>query len=175
MISPTSPANDPRVLRMDADLTDPTSLLLRSMTNPIHGTDPQNIFNNTTYHQTALPSANAIGTARAMAGMYAAIVSGPEGERLLSGTTVADAVRPRAKGPDACLHLDTSWGLGYGLLSELFPYPTSSCFGHCGTGGSIAFGDAEQQVAFAYLPTSMQRELSDPRSQTLMAAVYAAI
>lgn len=175
MIASSTPSEDPRVLRMDADLADPESLLLRSMTNPIHGDDPLNIFNRPEFHQVALPSANAIGTATAMASMYAGVVSGLDGRRLLSAETLAESTRPRSKGPDACLHIDTSWGLGYGLKSELFRFPTASCFGHCGTGGSVAFGDAATEVAFAYLPTSMQRNLSDPRPELLINAVYEAL
>jgi CubicO group peptidase (beta-lactamase class C family) len=175
MAAPTEPATDPRILRMDADLVDPMSLLLRSMTNPIHGDDPQNIFNRPVYHQTPLPSANAIGTARSMAALYSAVVSGTDGEPLLSRQLLGDAIVPRSKGEDACLHFETSWGLGYGLRSELFAFPNESCFGHCGTGGSVAFGDVEAELAFAYLPNGMQRKLDDPRADKLVAAVYDAL
>jgi CubicO group peptidase (beta-lactamase class C family) len=167
-------AADPRVARMDADLADYSSLLFRSISNPIHG-ESWDVVNTPGYHQVSLPSANAIGTPRAMAGMYAALVSGRSDQRLLSPEVLADATRPRAKGPDACLRVDSSWGLGYGLTSELFPFPRASCFGHGGSGGSFAFGDAENEIGFAYLPISMQRDFSDARSQSLMAAVYEAV
>jgi CubicO group peptidase (beta-lactamase class C family) len=51
--------------------------------------------------------------------------------------------------------------------------PSSSAFGHPGAGGSHAFADPENGIAFAYVMNQMEQSLlPNEKSLRLMRAVY---
>ncbi|WP_179956721.1 serine hydrolase domain-containing protein [Amycolatopsis anabasis] len=169
------PAEDPRLAAMDAALADPGSLLFRSVANPVTAATWDGV-NTRAYHAAPLTSANAIGTARSMARHYASLLGEVDGIRSLKPETVAEATRTRSHGPDALIPAVVSgWGLGYAVHSELHPFPAEGCFGHGGAGGSRAFADPGRELAFAYLPNNMIRDYGDPRSGSLVEAVYRAL
>jgi CubicO group peptidase (beta-lactamase class C family) len=119
-----------------------------------------------------LGGANAVTNARSLARMYGAMLAEVDGVRLLDDDTVETARTPRVNGPDACLLIDTTFGLGFMLDSDFNPLLSAGSFGHPGAGGSLAFADPETGIGFGYVMNQMQTNLAaDPRPAALMAAV----
>ena len=113
------------------------------------------------------------GTARALARLYAALVGEVDGVRLLRPETVAAACVPQSEGGDAVLYLPTRFGLGFMLPPALGPSAAPSTFGHPGAGGSLALGDPERGIGFAYVMNRMGFHLfSDPRELSVRQALF---
>jgi CubicO group peptidase (beta-lactamase class C family) len=123
-----------------------------------------------------MPSSNGIGSARALARIYAAVAGEVDGIRLLAPATLAAACEVRSDGPDAVLMLPTRFGTGFMLPPTLCLGAPPSAFGHPGAGGSLGLGDAESELGFGYVMNRMQFGVTgDPRATGLVAAVYAAL
>ncbi|WP_197990422.1 serine hydrolase domain-containing protein [Streptomyces pactum] len=93
-------------------------------------------------------------TARAAARLYAALIGEVDGVRLLSPEWTARAAEPAVTGRDRMLLGHYTKGLGYFLgLPETAGEVT--CFGHHGSGGSIAFADRDRGMSFALTRTRL--------------------
>jgi CubicO group peptidase (beta-lactamase class C family) len=157
----------PERLEMLKAMASPASLAMRAL----NVTDPPFNFNSRGVHAGELPAANAIGTARALARLYAAAIGEIDGIRLLDPATVEDATREQANGPDQVILQDTRFGSGFFLPSPFTPLMGRRSFGHPGAGGSLAFADPDRGIGFAYVMNRMQQNLSgDPRAADLVAA-----
>jgi len=151
---------------------DAGSLLMRAL-NP---TDPPFSFNYPGLHAAELPGANGIGTARALARLYAATIGEVDGIRILDDATVRGATVEQSSGRDAVLGLDTRFGSGFFLPSPFSPLMSPASFGHAGAGGSLALADPERGVGFAYVMNQMQQGIAgDPRPAALVRALTGAI
>ncbi|MEZ0578160.1 serine hydrolase domain-containing protein [Nocardioides sp. MH1] len=123
-----------------------------------------------------LPSGNGMGTARAIARMYAATIGEVDGVRLVSPEVLADAVRPQSEGLDAVTGYETRYGTGFQLAFPVRPMSGAGAFGHYGLGGSVAFADRDRGFAFGYTVSQMGPSTpADPRSVALVDAVVAAL
>lgn len=155
-------------LRLIEALRNPASLTSRALSPT---TSPLN-YNARAVHAGELPAVNGIGTARALARLYAAAVGEIDGIRLLSDAAVRDATIEQSNGPDRVLQVDTRFGSGFMLPSPFQPLLGSRSFGHAGSGGSLAFADPERDLAFAYVMNRMGRRVAnDPRSARLIDAI----
>ena len=75
-------------------------------------------------------------------------------------------------GGDAVLYLPTRFGLGFMLPPALGPSAAPTTFGHPGAGGSLALGDPERGLGFAYVMNRMSLATAgDPRADGLVAAL----
>jgi CubicO group peptidase (beta-lactamase class C family) len=147
---------------------DPNSLSRRALSI----TEPALDFNSREVHAAEIPGANGIGTARALAKMYAACVGEVDGVRLLDAETVQDATREQSNGPDKVLLIPTRFGSGFFLSSDFSPLYGPASFGHAGAGGSLALADPDAEIGFGYVMNKMQQNLSgDPRTTALIQAV----
>jgi CubicO group peptidase (beta-lactamase class C family) len=148
---------------------DPQSLLNRATTNP-----PAR-YNHPDVLAAGWPASGLITTARALAEFYARLSAG----ELLHPENLSDAIRVRHSGSDAVMVLDSSYGLGYMRPSQIFTFPDNAgpgAFGHPGAGGAFAFGDVENQLAFAFVPNLRRDALAgDRRAIDLVEATYAAL
>jgi len=134
----------------------------------------QSPFNTREVHAAEIPAANGIGTASALARIYAATLQPIDGVKLLS-----DATRERARvtvtpegEADACLVLPSTFGMGFMTTGFMSPYMGPGCYGHPGAGGSVAFASPENDIAFAFVMNQMDNNLAnDPRTVNLCAAV----
>jgi CubicO group peptidase (beta-lactamase class C family) len=120
-----------------------------------------------------MPSSNGVGTARAVARHYAALVSDVDGRRILQPNTVAAATRPQVSGPDRVIGLPMTFGLGY-----MAPPPGApqGSFGHVGAGGSLGLAHPGDGWALGYVMNQMQLGMSgDARSAGLVDALVQAI
>jgi CubicO group peptidase (beta-lactamase class C family) len=130
-------------------------------------------FNDRELQAGQIPAANGISTARSLARLYAGCVSEIGGPRILSRSSVDDAIRVQSYGrqlfgpPD----MGQRWGTGFLLNSPpARPMLCDRSFGHDGAGGQLGFADDEHGVGFAYLSNQMGG-IADQRANLLTAAV----
>lgn len=136
--------------------------------------------NTPEWRRAELPAANGHGTARALARLYGALARGGEedGHHLLGPGALARATAEQAFGRDAVLPgLTTRFGLGFMLGHPRLPLgPGAHSFGHPGMGGSLAFGDPERRLGFAYVRNRVQAGMAgDAQGFRLAGAVYRAL
>lgn len=136
------------------------------------------VVNTAAWRSAELPSANGHATARGVARVYAALARGGavDGARVLSASTLREAVRERVHGPDLILQRPSRFGLGFQLTQPERPLgPNAGAFGHFGTGGSVGFADPEADVAFGYVMNDLGPRWQNPRNRALIDAVYASL
>jgi CubicO group peptidase (beta-lactamase class C family) len=155
----------------------PNTLLGRALT--LNGAFGQGSWNERAMHAAEVPAANGITNASSLARMYAGLfgtVDGYAAAPLLTPAQV-DASRERqTTGNDACLYIETAFGLGFMVSSAFSPYGGRGSFGHSGAGGSVGFGDPENRLGFGYVMNKMQQNLAaDPRTHGLISEAYKAI
>jgi CubicO group peptidase (beta-lactamase class C family) len=106
--------------------------------------------------QAAIPAANGLFTARALARMYAALAGGGtlDGVRLLSPETLARATEVQAPAPTrVVIPFDMRWRLGYHGVFTSQGVPRRA-FGHFGFGGSGGWADPSRELAVALIVNS---------------------
>ena len=103
----------------------------------------------------AIPAANGLFTARALAKLYATLANGGafDGARLLSAQTLARATEVQTRRIDLVVPFPMHWRLGYHRAATTAGTPPRG-FGHYGFGGSGAWGDPDQQLAMAMVLNS---------------------
>jgi CubicO group peptidase (beta-lactamase class C family) len=99
---------------------------------------------------------DGIGSARGLAGVYGAILGGPDTGPLLSHSTTAQMSREQSFGPDRVLVLPTSFAIVYMTPNPRLDFASYGAFGHDGAGGVLAFADPVHELAFGYIPMPMQ-------------------
>lgn len=135
-------------------------------------TDPAEIdFDSPEVQAAELPSSNGIGTAHALARMYAALIGEVDSVRLLTLETMAAATAEQASGKDQVMLIPSRFGSGYMLPTESAPMIGSSSFGHTGRGGSLAFADPECGVSFGYVMNRVIGGVDDMRASSLVDTV----
>src|SRR5215210_984861 len=89
-------------------------------------------------------------TARAVARMYAALLSRVDGVRLISPERLREVSAVAMSGTDQIFGFPTSWGLGYAIGQFMSnAHETQTVFGVGGVGGSHAYADRASGIAFA--------------------------
>ncbi|MFJ1590226.1 serine hydrolase domain-containing protein [Kitasatospora albolonga] len=135
-------------------------------------TDPAAIdFDSPEVQAAELPSSNGIGTAQALARMYAALIGEVDGVRLLAPETLASATEEQADGKDQVMVIPSRFSTGYMLPTEGNLMTGPNAFGHTGRGGSLAFADPEQGIAFGYVMNHIISGSDDVRAAALAEAV----
>ena len=137
-------------------------------------------FNSVRFREAEIPAGGGIGTAHSLARMYGMLASGGtlDGVDFVSEKSIERFTEEQVRGPDAVLIVETRYGLGYALPTELLPMgPNDQAFGHGGLGGSLAFADPVAGIGFAYFPNQLRFPRLDEvtRSQALIDAVYACL
>ncbi|MFH8628003.1 serine hydrolase domain-containing protein [Streptomyces vietnamensis] len=147
---------------------DPNSLSNRAFAV----TDPAAIdFDSAEVQAAELPSSNGIGTARALARMYAALIGEVDGVRLLSSYSMTTATKEQAHGQDLVMMLPSRFSTGYMLPTADNRMTGPNAFGHTGRGGSLAFADPEHGIAFGYVMNHIISGSDDARAAALAEAV----
>ncbi len=114
-------------------------------------------------HAVELPAGNGIGTAAALAKMYAAAIGEVDGVRLLrretmerARTCLTDGIgAPEPLGKLAGGREPQHFGLGFELMREAEPMFGPGSFGHAGAGGRMGFAHPESGIALAYVCNNM--------------------
>jgi len=152
-----------------ARLADPNSLAHKSWANPAV---PPTAFNDHQFWRAEVPAGNGIGTARALARLYAACLGEVDGVRLLELKTLEQATNQQACGEDLVQGYDTRFGTGFQLSFPFRPMAGEGSFGHYGSGGSVGFAHQELGISFGYTMNQMRPVYGkDPRTTGLVEAL----
>jgi CubicO group peptidase (beta-lactamase class C family) len=155
------------------DLLGAESLTARVMYGPSGLFAYDDMWNRAEVLAAEMPSSNGVGSARALARLYAAIIGEVDGRRILRADTVERACAVQSEGADRVLLLPTRFGLGFMLPPMLAPGCGPQSFGHTGAGGSLGFADPAKRIGFGYVTTKLQFDLGgDERTRGLVRAVY---
>ena len=120
--------------------------------------------NSREWREAEIPSANGHGTAESLAKLFGILSTGGErdGQRIISPETLKLGLAPLSEGPDTVLlgapiRFGVGYDLGLGITTiRATPHP-SRIFGHCGVGGTVAFGDPEMGLGFGFLCNRMHK------------------
>jgi CubicO group peptidase (beta-lactamase class C family) len=165
---PATPAGtrpDPLVTR----IMDPATLAHKAFTVVAM---PPAAANEYPFWSAEVPAGNGIGTARALARMYAACIGEVDGVRLLSADTLERAMVTQSRGEDLVLPYETHFGTGFQLPFPFRPMAGEGSFGHHGSGGSVGFAQKELGFSFGYVMNQMRSAYGlDPRTSGLIEAL----
>jgi CubicO group peptidase (beta-lactamase class C family) len=171
---PPDPPEDPQIRELLEAFTAPGTMTGDALTGPSDLFHYDELWNTRALHAPELPSSNGIGSAHAIARMYAATVGEVDGRRVLAPETVERATEIEADGNDRVLGLPRQTGLGFSLGPMVSPSCGPRVFGHAGAGGSLGFADPDARLGFGYAMNRMRLGI-DTRSEALAKAVYAAL
>lgn len=177
---PAVPAGRP-LAELITELMGPDALILKALDGVDGMFSQEGMFNRPEVRAAELPAANGVSNARSLARLYAAVIGEVEHDGqvvgpLLTPEQTAAALDVQTSGPDQVLMFETLFGLGFMRSSLFSPYGGPQGFGHSGAGGSMAFADPDNGVAFGYVMNRMLANLAgDPRTTGLVKAVYDAI
>jgi CubicO group peptidase (beta-lactamase class C family) len=130
--------------------------------------------NSAPWRLAVVPSTNGHATAREVARLYAAFVSGAPG---FAGRGLREeATTTHVDGDDRVLGRPSRFGIGFQLPIESRPLgPNAESFGHYGNGGSLGFADPEAEIVFAYVMNRPGDRWQTTRTQALIDALYACL
>lgn len=133
--------------------------------------------------QASFPAFGGIGTASALGKFYAMLAADGrcEGHAFFAEGVLEEMLAERVSGPDLVLQVETCFSAGF-MRDPLRPDgqkvrtifgPSTSAFGHPGAGGSLAFADPENDVAFVYVMNQMAAGvLPNEKSLRIVSALY---
>jgi CubicO group peptidase (beta-lactamase class C family) len=111
-------------------------LFKRAIGNPPGTRDPH-VVNGIRWRTAEIPAINGHGTARGVAGLYAALLQG----RILSLDVLREATTAQCEGIDAVFGHQNAWGLGFAVDADDFGMGgLGGSYGGASTGGGYAFG-----------------------------------
>ncbi len=127
------------------------------------------------WREIEIPSANGIGSAKAVAQLYGIYAHGGmlNGRRVISEASFEALIQSRTKGQDLVLPYVTEFAAGVmrNNIGLYGPNPDTLC--HSGWGGSLALGDPERHLSAAYVMNRQSNSLQgDPRATRLVQALY---
>lgn len=127
------------------------------------------------WREIEIPSANGIGTAKAVARLYGiyAHQGRLEGKQIIPVRSFEALIESRVKGQDLVLPFITEFAAGVmrNNLGLYGPNPDTLC--HSGWGGSLALGDPDRHLSAAYVMNRQSNSLqADPRATRLVEALY---
>ena len=127
------------------------------------------------WRQIEIPSANGIGTSKAVAELYGIYAHGGmlAGKRIIAEASFDALTQSRVKGQDLVLPYITEFAAGV-MRNNLGLYgPNSDTLCHSGWGGSLALGDPDRRLSAAYVMNRQSNSLqADPRATRLIQALY---
>jgi CubicO group peptidase (beta-lactamase class C family) len=174
--APRRAASSPEENSFYQAFADPASLTRKAFSTPAGLPTPSSM-NDPKVQRHMLPSFGGIGTADSLARFYAGICEPGIFDRGTLDTMSTLVV----SGEDQVLHLSTGFGAGFmkdPVLNgkkqrELFG-PSIQSFGQPGAGGSHAFADPENNLAFAYVMNQMEPGVfPNEKSLRIVRSLYA--
>ncbi|NUK38941.1 beta-lactamase family protein [Streptomyces lunaelactis] len=142
-----------QLAELQANAPDPNSLLgIAFGFNATPPTDLVEFANTRAVRALGQASAGGVGSARGVAGMYAAAISEVDGRApLLKADTIAEFCPLYAVGTDAVTGEQDQFGLGFQAMGVRYPFLGADAFGHSGAAGALAFADPGSGVAYGYV------------------------
>jgi CubicO group peptidase (beta-lactamase class C family) len=161
------------------DLSTPGTLPQRTFTSPA-GLDAISAMNKPEIRAHPLVSFGGIGSATALAKFYAMLANDGtmDGRRYFAPETIRHMAGPLSSGIDLVFEIPTAFSAGFMVdaadaRKSLFGRRRAA-FGNPGAGGSHAFSDLENRIAFAYVMNQMEQAvLPNEKSLRLVDAIYA--
>jgi len=161
-----------------ADLITPGTLARKTFISP-YGLHAITEMNNVSVRAQPIVSFGGIGSASSLAKFYAMLANGgkSDGQTFFSGTTIKWMTTTLADGIDLVFQIPTAFSAGLmkdpqNAARRMFG-PSQKSFGHPGAGGSHAFADPENKIAFAYVMNQMEQSLlPNEKSLRLVDAIY---
>jgi CubicO group peptidase (beta-lactamase class C family) len=168
----------PEPTQFYVDLITPGTLARKTFTSP-YGLHTVSAMNNISVHAQPIVSFGGIGSAAALAKFYSMLANGGalDGQHFFSHETLRWMTTTLADGIDRVFQIPTAFSAGFMKEAEnsrrkIFHGSTFS-FGHPGAGGSHAFADPENKIAFAYVMNQMEQSLlPNEKSLRLVDAIY---
>jgi CubicO group peptidase (beta-lactamase class C family) len=168
----------PEPRKFYVDLTTPGTLARKTFTSP-YGLHAVSAMNNISVRAQPIVSFGGIGSAAALAKFYSMLANGGEldGQHFFSHETLRWMTTTLTDGIDRVFQIPTTFSAGFMKDSRSAArrnFGTSSnAFGHPGAGGSHAFADPENKIAFAYVMNQMEQSvLPNAKSLRLVDAIY---
>jgi len=160
------------------DLVTPGTLVRKTFTSP-YGLNVISKMNDPQIRAQPIVSFGGIGSASALAKFYSMLANGGElnGQTFFSQETMARMKTTLSDGIDRVFQIPTAFSAGFmrdsrGAARAIFGSFATS-FGHPGAGGSHAFADPENKIAFAYVMNQMEQSLlPTEKSLRLVDAIY---
>ncbi len=129
------------------------------------------------------PAMGGVGSASGLAKFYAVLAAGGvwEGNRVIPARVMPWMEETLAEGDDRVLLMPTAFSAGFmvdpldaaGTKRRRILGPSLRAFGHPGAGGSHAFADPENGIAFAYVMNQMELGvMPNEKSLRMIEAVY---
>jgi len=160
------------------DLAKPGTLQQRTFTSP-QGLQALGAMNKPEIRAHPIVSFGGIGSASAIAKFYALLANGGEigGRRFFKEETIGQMTTALVDGVDRIFEIPTAFSAGLmkdtGNPDRRIFGPSAQAFGHPGAGGSHAFADPENNIAFAYVMNQMEQTLlPNEKSLRLINAIY---
>jgi CubicO group peptidase (beta-lactamase class C family) len=161
-----------------SDLVTPGTLARKVFTSP-YGLNAISKMNDPAIRAQPIVSFGGIGSASALAKFYSILASGGtlNGQTFFSEKKIEWMTTPLSDGIDRVFQIPTAFSSGFmkdsrDAAGRMFG-PSSTSFGHPGAGGSHAFADPENKIAFAYVMNQMEQSLlPTEKSLRLVDAIY---
>jgi CubicO group peptidase (beta-lactamase class C family) len=161
-----------------ADLVTPGTLARKTFTSP-YGLNAVSGMNTPAIRAQPIVSFGGIGSAVALAKFYSMLANGgkADGRTFFSAQTLEWMSTTLTDGIDRIFQIPTAFSAGFmkdsrNATRRMFG-TSSTSFGHPGAGGSHAFCDAENRIAFAYVMNQMEQSLlPNEKSLRLVDAIY---
>ncbi|MEL6890341.1 MAG: serine hydrolase domain-containing protein [Actinomycetota bacterium] len=160
---------------LSAEGMDPTSIAVRTVTNPTLSAD---VANTAAWRRAEIPAAGGHGNARSVARAHTMTANGGEafGQRIMSTEGIERIFDTQIEGTDLVLQVPMKLGMGFGLPGEMMPLPNDRCCFWGGWGGSLAIIDTQNRISFSYVMNKMNETTTgDPRGAGPLLALYAAL
>jgi CubicO group peptidase (beta-lactamase class C family) len=168
----------PEPKRFYDDLVKPGTLARKTFTSP-YGLHVISKMNESAIRAQPIVSFGGIGSASALAKFYSILAHGGKlnGQTFFSGKTIAWMTTTLADGMDRVFQIPTAFSAGFMKdprnAARRMLGPSGISFGHPGAGGSHAFADPENKIAFAYVMNQMEQSLlPNEKSLRLVDAIY---
>ena len=160
------------------DLVAPGTLARKTFTSP-YGLNVISKMNDPGIRSHPNVSFGGIGTASALAKFYSMLANGGElnGQVFFSEETIQRMTTTLSDGMDRVFQIATAFSAGFmkdsrAAARRIFG-PSATSFGHPGAGGSHAFADPENKIAFAYVMNQMEQSvLPNEKSLRLVSKIY---
>src|SRR5437870_9483507 len=161
-----------------ADLVTPGTLARKTFTSP-YGLHVISKMNEPAIRAHQIVSFGGIGSASGLAKFYSMLANSGkfDGQTFFSEKAIAWMTTTLADGVDLVFQIPTAFSAGFmkdsrNAAGRIFG-PSGTSFGHPGAGGSHAFADPENKIAFAYVMNQMEQSLlPNEKSLRLVDAIY---
>ncbi|WP_276313985.1 serine hydrolase domain-containing protein [Nocardia huaxiensis] len=135
--------------------------------------DVMTIPNDTRVRRTGQASGGGVGSARGLAAMYAAAITGFDGRPpLLTPETIDTITRIHSTGTDLVRGDNAPYALGFEAKALVHRFLGVRAFGHTGSAGSDGFADPHTTLTYGYTRRRAAFAFTAPENARLAAALH---